>query len=119
MFEYEPTSEVRSQFVPYGYVPRVETLKMPTNLRLEGKLDLQPEYRNVYCATYNRPSCDDLRIIHGKDDRSPSARKEHYWSNSGNKTAVAQGQDAFCVLDTRIHEENVIGKPPPASRRYV
>lgn len=117
-FEYDPTSEVRSQYVPYGYVPRVETLKMPANLRLEGNLDLQPEYRNVYCARYDRQSCDDLRTTHGRSDRySPSTRKEHYWSNTGEKTAVAQGQDAFCVLDTRLHEENVIGKPPPASRR--
>jgi len=117
-FEYEPTSEVRSQYVPYGYVPRVEPLKMPTSLRLEGNLDLQPEYRNVYCARYDRQSCDDLRNTHGRRDRSPGTRKEHYW-NSGAKTTVAQGQDAFCVLDTRIHEENVTGKPPPASRRYV
>lgn len=119
-FEYEPTSEVRSQYVPYGYVPRVETLKMPANLRLEGNLDFQPEYRNVYCARYDRPSCDELRTTHGRVDRSP--RKEHYWLNSSgqcDKTAVTQGQDAFCVLDTRIHEENVSGKPPPASRRYV
>ncbi|XP_012536680.2 uncharacterized protein LOC105836883 [Monomorium pharaonis] len=120
-FGYEPTSEVRSQYVPYGYVPRVETLKMPSNLRLEGNLDLRPEYRNVYTtARYNRQSCDDLRTAHGRGDRSPSMKKEHYWLNTGDyrdKTTVAQRQNSFCVLDTRIHEENVIGKPPPASRR--
>ncbi|XP_018305448.1 uncharacterized protein [Mycetomoellerius zeteki] len=116
MYEYEPTSEVRSQYVPYGYVPRVETLKMPANLRLEGNLDLQPEYRNVYCARYDRQSCDDLRTTRGRGDRSPITRKEHHWLSGGDKT-IAQGQDAFCVLDTRIHEENVTGKPPPASRK--
>ncbi|XP_071633716.1 uncharacterized protein [Temnothorax longispinosus] len=118
-FEYEPTSEVKSQYVPYGYVPRVETLKMPANLRLEGNLELQPEYRNVYCARYDRQGPDELRTTYGRSDRSPT-RKEHYWSSSGgrcDKTNIAQGQDAFCVLDTRIHEDNVIGKPPPASRR--
>ncbi|XP_011863411.1 PREDICTED: uncharacterized protein LOC105559602 isoform X2 [Vollenhovia emeryi] len=119
-FEYEPISEVRSQYVPYGYVPRVETLKMPASLRLEGNLDLQPEYRNVYCARYDRQGCDEPRTTHGRCDRSPGTRKEYYWLNSGgqvDKTVAAQGQDAFCVLDTRIHEENVTGKPPPASRR--
>ncbi|KAL0106952.1 hypothetical protein PUN28_015460 [Cardiocondyla obscurior] len=113
-FEYEPTSEVRSQYVPYGYVPRVETLKMPANLRLEGALDLQPEYRNVYCTRYNRQSCDELRTAHGRGDCSPSARKERLWlSGQCDKNA----QDAFRVLDTRIHEESITGKPPPASRR--
>ncbi|KYM96215.1 hypothetical protein ALC62_13267 [Cyphomyrmex costatus] len=116
MYDYEPTSEVKSQYVPYGYVPRVETLKMPANLRLEGNLDLQPEYRNVYCARHDRQSCDDLRTIRGRSDRSPITRKDHHWMSSGDKT-IAQGQDAFCVLDTRLHEESVTGKPPPASRR--
>lgn len=120
-FEYEPTSEVRSQYVPYGYVPRVETLKRPTNLRFEGNLDLQPEYRNIYCTKYDRQDCDELRTTRGRSDRSPGTRKEHYWLNSGDQCdkTVAQGQDAFCILDTRIHEENVTGKPPPVSRRYV
>ncbi|XP_039303875.1 uncharacterized protein LOC105196130 isoform X2 [Solenopsis invicta] len=117
-FDYEPTSEVRSQYVPYGFVPRVETLKMPANLRLEGNLDLQPEYRNVYCARYDRQSCDDLRTTYGRGDRSPSARKEYYWLNTGGQCdkTTAQGQDSFCILDTRLHDENVTGKPPPASR---
>lgn len=116
-FEYEPTSEVRSQYVPYGYVARVEPLRMPANLRLEGSHELQPEYRNAYCARYDRPSC-------GRSDRSPDAskRREKYWSSDNNvsqcdRTAGAQDVDAFRVLDTRFHEDNVTGKPPPASRR--
>lgn len=121
MFEYEPTSEVRSQYVPYGYVPRVETLKMPANLRLEGNFDLQPEYKNAYCARYDRQG--ECKTTCGRDDRSPK-RKENYWLSDNNdgqcdRIAVGQGQDAFCILDTRIHEDNVTGKPPPASRKYV
>ncbi|CAL1679477.1 unnamed protein product [Lasius platythorax] len=123
-FEYEPTSEVRSQYVPYGYIPRVETLKMPANLRLEGTFDLQPEYRNAYCAKYDRQSCAEPKTIYGRGDRSPSAtkRREHYWFKNDNtgqcdKTIAAQEQNAFSLLDTRMHEEHVIGKPPPASRR--
>lgn len=126
MFEYEPTSEVRSQYVPYGYVPRVETLKMPANLRLEGNFDLQPEYRNAYCTRYDRQGYGESKTTCGRDDCSPSAtkRKENYWLSDNNdgqcdRTAAGQGQDAFCVLDARIHEDNVIGKPPPASRKYV
>ncbi|XP_011252442.2 uncharacterized protein LOC105249011 isoform X2 [Camponotus floridanus] len=123
-FEYEPTSEVRSQYVPYGYIPRVETLKMPANLRLEGTFDLQPEYRNAYCAKYNRQECTEPKTIYGRGDHSPNVtkRREHYWlrdDNSGqcDKTIAGQEQNAFCVLDTRMHEDNVTGKPPPASRR--
>ncbi|XP_019886791.2 uncharacterized protein LOC105278065 isoform X2 [Ooceraea biroi] len=123
-FEYEPTSEVRSQYVPYGYVPRVETLKMPANLRLEGNYELQPEYRNAYCARYDRQSCDKPRTMYGRSDRSPSAsrRRDKYWLSDTNvgqcdRMAVAQDLDAFRVLDTRFHDDNVTGKPPPASRR--
>ncbi|XP_050455770.1 uncharacterized protein LOC126853761 [Cataglyphis hispanica] len=122
-FEYEPTSEVRSQYVPYGYIPKVETLKMPANLRLEGTFDLQPEYRNAYCAKYDRQSWAEPKTIYDRGDHSPSTmKKEHYWlkgndSDQCDKTIVAQDQNAFCILDTRMHEENVTGKPPPASRR--
>lgn len=123
-FEYEPTSEVKSQYVPYGYIPRIETLKMPANLRLEGTFDLQPEYRKAYCAKYDRQSCVEPKTIYGRDDHSLSAtkRREHYWlrdesSGQCDKTITAKEQNAFCILDTRMHEENVTGKPPPASRR--
>lgn len=119
-FAYDPITEVRSQYIPYGYVSKVETLKMPANLRLEGNLDFQPEYKNVYCARYDRQGYNELRTTHGRGDRSPNTRKEHYWLNSDDqcdKTVAAQAQDAFCVLDTRIHEGNVTGKPPLASKR--
>jgi len=123
-FEYEPTSEVRSQYVPYGYVPRTETLKMPANLRLEGNYELQPEYRNAYCAKYDRQSCGEPRTIYcDKANRNPSAsrRRENYWLSDNNvgqcDKTVTQNLDAFCVLDTRFHEDNITSKPPPASRR--
>ncbi|XP_032663169.1 uncharacterized protein LOC116840491 [Odontomachus brunneus] len=128
-FEYEPISEVRSQYVPYGHVPRVETLKMPASLRPEGNIDLQPEYKNAYCARYDRQGAGLEPRAYGRADRSPSAsrRGENYWLNDNNnnnnndyqcdRTLVGQDQDAFRVLDTRILEDNVTGKPPPASRR--
>lgn len=129
-FEYEPTSEVRSQYIPYGHVPRVETLRMPTNLRPEGNIDLQPEYRTAYCAQYDRhQGCDEAKT-YGKGDRSPitiSRKNDNYWLNDDNNNGgrlcdrmiVPQEQDAFRILNTRMHEENVTGKPPPASRRYI
>ncbi|XP_019701066.1 uncharacterized protein LOC105192067 [Harpegnathos saltator] len=123
-FEYEPISEVRSQYVPYGHVPRVETLKMPANLRPEGNIDLQPEYRNAYCARYDRQDGGLESRAYGRADRSPNAsrRGENYWLNDNNNNdyqcdRTPQDQDAFRVLNTRILEDNVIGKPPPASRR--
>ncbi|XP_029172783.1 uncharacterized protein LOC114941809 isoform X2 [Nylanderia fulva] len=121
-FEFEPTSEVRSQYVPYGYIPKVETLKMPANLRLEGTFDLQPEYRKAYCAKYDRQSCAEPKTIYGRGSSSATKRREYgYWFKNDNigqcdKTIPAQEQNAFSILDTRMHEENVTGKPPPASR---
>jgi len=126
-FEYEPTSEVRSQYVPYGYVPRTDTLKMPANLRLEGNYELQPEYRNAHCARYDRQSCGEPRTICcDKADRNSSAsrRRENYWLTDNNvgqcDRTITQDLDAFRVLNTRntrFHEDNVTSKPPLASRR--
>lgn len=122
-FECEPTSEVRSQYIPYGQVPRVESLKMPTSLRLEGNLDLEPEYRTAYCAKRDYQTCNEPRMHRGRDrSLSASRRKENYWLNNNNaeqfgRVNAAQDQDAFQILSTRVHEETVVGKPPPGSRR--
>ncbi|KAG7205450.1 hypothetical protein KM043_007440 [Ampulex compressa] len=121
--DYEATSEVRAQYVPYGHVPRVETLKMPASLRLEGNLDLEPEYRNAYCTKHDNRPCDEPRMHRGRDrSSSASRRRENYWMNNDHserfgRVNAAQDQEAFQVLNTRIHEESVVGKPPPASRR--
>ncbi|KAK2584923.1 hypothetical protein KPH14_002519 [Odynerus spinipes] len=122
-YDYEPTSEVRSQYVPYGHVPRVKPLKMPPNLRLEGSLDLQPEYRNAYCSQRDYRSSSETRK-HRNRERSLSAsrRKENYWMNSENSERfgcvnAAEDQDAFQVLNTRVHEDSIVGKPPPSNKR--
>ncbi|CAL7943591.1 unnamed protein product [Xylocopa violacea] len=119
--DQEFTSEVRAQYVPYGRIPRVETLKMPANLRLEGNLDLEPEYRIAYCTKHDTKLQTETRM-HRRRDRSLSAsrRKENYWMNNAERfgfTNAAQDQDAFQVLNTRIHEDNVYKKPPAGSRR--
>ncbi|XP_053979117.1 uncharacterized protein LOC128876625 isoform X2 [Hylaeus volcanicus] len=123
-YDYELTSEMRSQYVPYGRVPNVEPLRMPSSLRLEGNLDLEPEYRTAYCTKrenqlYTKPK------MHRRRDRSLSAsrRKDNYWINNNIEqfdcVNTAQDQDAFQVLRTSsgIHEENICGKPPSGSRR--
>ncbi|XP_060819920.1 uncharacterized protein LOC132909235 isoform X3 [Bombus pascuorum] len=119
--DHEFTSEVRAQYIPYGHIPRVETLKMPTNLRLEGNLDLEPEYKTAYCSKRENQLQNELRM-HRRRDRSLSAsrRKENYWINNADQfgfTNAAQDQDAFQVLHTRVHEDNVYGKPPTGGQR--
>ncbi|XP_033356653.1 uncharacterized protein LOC117237113 isoform X3 [Bombus vosnesenskii] len=119
--DHDFISEVRAQYIPYGHIPRVETLKMPTNLRLEGNLDLEPEYKTAYCSKHENQLQNELRM-HRKRDRSLSAsrRKENYWINNADQfgfTNAAQDQDAFQVLHTRVHEDNVYGKPPTGGQR--
>ncbi|XP_033179160.1 uncharacterized protein LOC100744309 isoform X3 [Bombus impatiens] len=119
--DHDFTSEVRAQYIPYGHIPRVETLKMPANLRLEGNLDLEPEYKTAYCSKHENQLQNELRM-HRKRDRSLSAsrRKENYWINNADQfgfTNAAQDQDAFQVLHTRVHEDNVYGKPPTGGQR--
>ncbi|XP_003426520.1 uncharacterized protein LOC100677861 [Nasonia vitripennis] len=124
-----PLSEIRSQYVNYGQVPRVESLRMPANLRLEGNIDLEPEYRNAYGSTqdYRRDSHQSVQPNYNpkRRDRSLSAsrRKDsNYWIDNDNRDLfgtinAAEDQDAFQVLQTRVHEESVVGKPPPGSKR--
>ncbi|XP_012284520.1 uncharacterized protein LOC105701937 [Orussus abietinus] len=108
-------SEVRSQYVPYGRVPRVETLRMPANLRLEGSMDLRPEYRNAYCAVRDPPVSSEPRM-HRRRDRSLSAsrRKNDCWTTDYGERSAA---DAFRILDPRAPENRVLGKPPLGSGR--
>ncbi|XP_033330525.1 uncharacterized protein LOC117222747 isoform X2 [Megalopta genalis] len=120
-YDYELTSEVRSQYVPYGCVPKVEPLRMPSSLRLEGNLDLEPEYRTAYC-TKRESQCANPRM-HRRRDHSLSAsrRRENHWINNVDQidhATTVQDRNAFQVLKTRIHEDNVCGKPPSGSRRH-
>lgn len=121
-YDHEITSEVRAQYIPYGHIPRIESLKMPANLRLEGNLDLEPEYKTAYCVKRENQLQADQRM-HRRRDRSLSAsrRKENYWINNNSEqfgfTNAAQDQDAFQILNTRVHEDNVCGKPPLSNRR--
>ncbi|XP_076175539.1 uncharacterized protein LOC143150865 isoform X3 [Ptiloglossa arizonensis] len=121
-YDYEHTSEMRSQYVPYGRVPNVEPLRMPSNLRLEGNLDLEPEYRTAYCIKRENQLYTEPKM-HRRRDRSLSAskRKENYWINNNVEqydcVNAVQDQDAFQVLHTGIQEENIRGKPPSGGRR--
>ncbi|XP_076661469.1 uncharacterized protein LOC143365295 isoform X2 [Halictus rubicundus] len=119
--DYELTSEVRSQYVPYGCVPKVEPLRMPSSLRLEGNIDLEPEYRMAYC-TKRESQCANPRM-HRRRDHSLSAsrRKENHWIHNADqfdRVNTVQDQNAFQILNTRIHEDSVCGKPPSGSRRH-
>lgn len=97
---------------------------MPVNLRLEGNLDFEPEYKTAYCVKRENQLQVDQRM-HRKRDRSLSAsrRKENYWISNNSEqfgfTNAAQDQDAFQILNTRVHEDNVCGKPSLSNRRFV
>ncbi|XP_058803892.1 serine/arginine repetitive matrix protein 2-like isoform X2 [Phymastichus coffea] len=109
-------SEIRSQYVSYGQVPRTETMRMPANLRLEGNMDLEPEYRNAY-RDHHQP-----RRRSRERSLSESRRNNNHWLDNDNGECfgtvnAAEDQDAFQVLHTRVHEESVVGKPPPGNRR--
>ncbi|CAK9811051.1 hypothetical protein ANTPLA_LOCUS6807 [Anthophora plagiata] len=116
-------SEVRAQYVPYGNIPKVETFKMPTNLRLEGNLDLEPEYRTAYCAKRENQRYTEPKIHHRRDNcSSVSRRKENYWINDNNAEQcyfanTCKDQDAFQVLNTQVHEDSTHGKPSISNRR--
>lgn len=121
--EQEPKSEVKSQYVPYGQIPRVATLRMPTNLHLEGNLDLEPEYKNAYCSKRDSLVSNEPRMHrHRQRSISASKNKDNYWKNNNNseqfgRINAADDQDAFQILSTRVHEESIVGKPPTGSRR--
>lgn len=113
-FEYKPISEVRSQYVPYGYISKVNSVKMPANLRLEGDIDLQPEYRDAYCKQHDYQICNE-RKVYDRDQRSLSAsrKSKNFWLSKGEE------QDSFQKRNMQTYKEKIIGKPPPGSRRYV
>ncbi|XP_046423514.1 uncharacterized protein LOC124181220 [Neodiprion fabricii] len=121
---FEATTEVRSQYVPYGNIPRVESVKMPAHLQLEGSIDLQPEYRNAYCTQRNHHLPTGEPRMHRRRERSSSEsrRRDNYWTNNNNtenfgRPNPGDDQDAFQVLQTRVHEDSLVGKPPSGSRR--
>ncbi|XP_057328368.1 uncharacterized protein LOC130669461 [Microplitis mediator] len=119
--QYHPTSEVRSQYVSYGNIPRTETLRMPVNLRPEGDMDLQPEYRDAYCTKRDYAVTD---IKHRHRDRSLTdfRRHENNWLGNNNDDQLGVGynehdQNAFQVLNSRVEDESIVDKPPPGGRR--
>ncbi|KAJ8686684.1 hypothetical protein QAD02_022478 [Eretmocerus hayati] len=136
-----PTSEIRAQYVDYGKTPRAESLRIPTTLRLEGSIDMEPEYRNAYCSanreqqnqqqnTTTTLTVPGVTSVPNRRERSSSTSMRrrsgsgsgNYWLENNNAehfgTVNASGdQDAFQVLHTRVHEDSVVGKPPPGTRR--
>ncbi|EZA56688.1 hypothetical protein X777_02292 [Ooceraea biroi] len=110
----------------------------PSRSKFSMKIDQDPEYQSKYLREdyprdrpiYRkpplmlRPTGISSSGRSSTSDRSPSAsrRRDKYWLSDTNvgqcdRMAVAQDLDAFRVLDTRFHDDNVTGKPPPASRR--
>ncbi|KAK0090368.1 hypothetical protein PV325_001142 [Microctonus aethiopoides] len=119
--QYNATSEVRSQYIPYGHIPRVESLRKPVTLRPEGNMNLQPEYRDAYCGRRDS-TISNSNDKHSDRSISASRRRDNNWINNDNGEQFGMinaehDQDAFQVLQTRVHNENIIGKPPLAIRR--
>lgn len=97
--------------------------------RLEGSTDVEPsEYRNAYgAAPRGSVAVSDkeqlLRPANRERSLSASRRREsNYWLDNDNgerfgTVNAAEDQDAFQILQTRVHEDNVVGKPPLGVRR--
>ncbi|XP_014227458.1 uncharacterized protein LOC106652832 [Trichogramma pretiosum] len=128
-----PMSEIRSQYVNYGHVPRTENLRIPTSLKLEGNINLEPEYRDAFCMNNNN---HNNNIGHQRrmsrvdqsstmiNDASKNRREsggghwaENYSGDCFGAINASESQDAFQILHTRVHEESVVEKPPPGNRR--
>ncbi|XP_034946885.1 uncharacterized protein [Chelonus insularis] len=130
MRHYVPTSEVRSQYVPYGHVPRVETFRRPISLRPEGSMNLQPEYRDAYCRKKDHPVVES-RYRNRDRSYSGSRRRSSNWMNYNNDNnnnnlndhtidqteMIDSGQNAFQILHSKAEHDNLAGKPPAGSRR--
>ncbi|KAH0554039.1 hypothetical protein KQX54_007185 [Cotesia glomerata] len=123
--QYHPTSEVRSQYVPYGNVPRTETLRRPVNLRPEGDMNLHPEYRDAYC-TKRDYSVTDVKNQYRDRSLTDFRRHQNNWltNNDNNNNDDQRGieysecdQNAFQVLHSRTQDDTVVNKPPVRGRR--
>lgn len=103
--------------------------------RIEGSTEIEPsEYRNAYgpqprgsIAASDKPQHQELlRPPIRERSHSSSRRREsnNYWMDNDNgerfgTVNAAEDQDAFQILQTRVHEDNVVGKPPLGTRRSV
>lgn len=87
------------------------------------------EYRTAYGALGQRASVapsDKESLLRPIRERSLSASRRrdssNYWLDNDNSERfgtvnAAEDQDAFQILQTRVHEDNVVGKPPAGLRR--
>lgn len=47
-------SEKEAQYIEYGYVPKASLVKPEDELKMDGKLECQPEYRKAYIDLLTR-----------------------------------------------------------------
>lgn len=117
MRNLQSTSEVRSQYIPYGQIPRVKKYKMQTNIQPEGDMILKPEYRDAYCTRHDNETALS-RYKQRERSLSVSKRDNNNWINNDNSEKFGMinaehEQNAFQILKTKIHEDgNITGKPP-------
>ncbi|XP_044020726.1 uncharacterized protein LOC122860800 isoform X2 [Aphidius gifuensis] len=122
MRNLQSTSEVRSQYIPYGQIPRVKKYKMQTNIQTEGDMILKPEYRDAYC-TRNDNETALSRYKQRERSLSISKRDNNNWINNdvSEKFGMINAeheQNAFQILKTKIHDDgNITGKPPTLGGR--
>lgn len=132
------TTEVKSQYVLHGGIPKVESLKVPNNLQLEGSLGLEPEYKKAYCMKpdysllhNNNNDIDEPRIFRRRDRSLSSSRKKpNYWNVDNNHAHYKQnytdfdhdnGNNKKSNYEANSHSfqvlDNILGKPSSEDRR--
>ena len=91
--------------------------------RLEGDINLEPEYRDAYCNNNTSSQQDPLRKRSRERSLSGTRhRADTHWLDNDNGDCfgainAADDQDAFQILHTRVHNDSLVGKPPTGNRR--
>lgn len=82
-------------------------------------MDHEAEYRNAY---QDHHQLRQQRRHSRERSISESRRDNNHWLDNNNGECfgminAADDQDAFQILQTRVHEESIVGKPPAGLRR--
>lgn len=115
------------------------SISSPTPPRYIPKIDQDPEYKSIYrrpplpsqpIVPAGRPTNRQPYSIYDPShqtipicypEQHPPSHRGNYWMDKGNRDRFGQvnaknEQDSFQLLDTRLHHDSVIGKPPPVTR---
>ena len=100
--DFDVATENKTQFVEKP-ASKSALKKVGTNLQLEGKIDLNPEYKNAYVNFY-KDAYGKFGVV--KDQNSQRIRRQHLKSDSG-PTDVMKAVAERLKLQQQIDEEGL------------